>query len=212
MTGSLPDPVLAQAVAVPLRRRILDLILAADRPVTVAELTDELGCNHNAVRQHLARLREVGLVAEVREQRSRAGRPRLLYTATAPPNPYARLARLLLTVRRTGLSPRAAGRQAGRAEVASAAVEAADALDVLEADAARQGFSPHRVRRGRRVELVLDVCPFADIAAEDPATVCALHRGLAEGLVEGAGGARVETFVANDPYRAGCRVGLRSTT
>jgi predicted ArsR family transcriptional regulator len=212
MTGSLPDPVLARAVAVPLRRRILDLVLAADRPVTVAELTDELGCNHNAVRQHLARLREVGLVAEVREQRSRPGRPRLLYTATARPNPYARLARLLLATRRTGLSPRAVGRQAGHAEIASMAVEGADALDALEADAARQGFSPRRVGRGRRVELVLDVCPFADIAANDPATVCALHRGLAEGLIEGVGGARVETFVANDPYRAGCRVGVRSTT
>ena len=93
MTNSdLPDPVLARAVAAPLRRRILDLILAADHPVTIAELTDELGCNHNAVRQHLAQLREAGLVAEVLEHRTRPGRPRLLYTATARPNPYARLA------------------------------------------------------------------------------------------------------------------------
>jgi predicted ArsR family transcriptional regulator len=212
MTSShLPDPVLARAVAVPLRRRILDLIREADRPVTVAELTEELGCNHNAVRQHLARLHEAGLVAEVQEERNKPGRPRLLYTATARPNPYARLARLLLVARRTGLSPRAAGRREGLAEIASEAIEAADALDALEADAARQGFSPRRVGRGRRVELVLDVCPFAEVAADDPATVCALHRGLAEGIVEGVGGARVERFVANDPYRAGCRVGVRRT-
>ena len=208
----LPDAVVARAVAVPLRRQILDLILAADHPVTVAELTDELGCNHNAVRQHLARLREAGLVAEMHEERDRPGRPRLLYTATARPDPYARLARLLLAARRTGLSPRAAGRRAGRAVAASAGFKGVDALDALEADAARQGFSPRRVGRGRRVELVLDKCPLADVAADDPATVCALHRGLAEGLVEGVGGAQVDAFVANDPYRAGCRVGVRRTT
>jgi predicted ArsR family transcriptional regulator len=210
--GSLPDSVLAQALAVPLRRRILDLILAADHPVTVAELTDELGCNHNAVRQHLARLRDAGLVAEELEERSRPGRPRLLYTATARPNPYARLARLLMSARRTGLSPRATGRREGRAQIGAPAPEGTDALDALEADATRQGFSPRRVGRGRRVELVLDVCPFADLAADVPATVCALHRGLAEGLVEVIGGARIETFVAKDPYRAGCRIGVRRTT
>ena len=87
----------------------------------------------------------------------------------------------------------------------------ADALDALEADAARHGFSPRRVGHGRRVEIVLDACPFADVAVDDPATVCALHRGLAEGLVGGIGGARVETFVANNPYQAGCRVGVRRT-
>ena len=208
--SDLPDSLLARALAVPLRRRILDLLLAADHAVTIAELTEELGCNHNAVRQHLARLRAAGLVAEETEARDKPGRPRLLYRATARPNPYARLARLLLAARRTGLSPRAAGRQAGHAEIASEAVDAGDAVAALEADAARHGFAPRRVGRGRRVGLVLDACPFADVAADDPATVCALHRGLAEGIVERAGGARVETFVAKDPYRAGCRIGVRS--
>jgi predicted ArsR family transcriptional regulator len=93
----------------------------------------------------------------------------------------------------------------------SAALEQTDVLDALESDAASHGFSPRRVGRGRRGEIVLDVCPFADVAAFDPATVCALHRGLAEGLVEGVGGARVETFVANDPYKAGCRIGILRT-
>jgi predicted ArsR family transcriptional regulator len=211
VTG-LPDAVVARAVAVPLRREVLDLILKADHPVTVGELTDKLGCNHNAVRQHLAKLREAGLVAETREDRDRPGRPRLLYTATTPPNPYARLAQLLLVARQTGDTPRAVARRAGRAQAAATHFEHADALDALEADATRQGFSPRRVGRGRQVDLVLDTCPLADVAADDPATVCALHRGLAEGLVEGVGGANVETFAARDPYRAGCRVGVRRST
>ena len=212
VTGrDLPDAVVARAVAVPLRRRILDLVFTADHPVTISELTDELGCNHNAVRQHLAKLREAGLVAETRENRDRPGRPRLLYTASTPPNAYARLARLLLVARRTGETPRAAGRRAGRAE-AAADFEHVDALDALQADATRQGFSPRRVGRGRRVDLVLETCPLADAATEDPTTVCALHRGIAEGIVEGVGGAKVEAFVARDPYRAGCRVGVRRSS
>jgi predicted ArsR family transcriptional regulator len=209
--NDLPDPALARALAVPLRRRILDLILSADRPMTIAEFTDELGCNHNAVRQHLAQLRDSGLVLEVREERKVPGRPRLLYTGAARPNSHARLARLLLAARRTGRSPRAEGRRQGRADTASTAPAGGDALDALEADSARHGFVPRRVGRGRVVEVVLDVCPLADVAVEDPAVVCALHRGLAEGIVEQVGGARVETFVANDPYRAGCRIGVRRT-
>jgi predicted ArsR family transcriptional regulator len=208
----LPDPALARAVAVPLRRQVLDLILAAGHPVTVAELTAELGCNHNAVRQHLTRLRDAGLVAETREARDRPGRPRLLYAATTRPDPYARLARLLLTARRSTLTPRAIGRQAGRDEIETGAVEETDALDALEIDAARQGFSPRRVDGGRRLELVLEVCPFADVAAEDPVTVCALHRGIAEGIVAAVSGAKVKSFVAHDPYRAGCRIGVQRTT
>jgi predicted ArsR family transcriptional regulator len=211
-SSGLPDTMLARVLAVPLRRRILELLVAADHALTIAELTDELGCNHNAVRQHLARLREVGLVAEALEERSTPGRPRLLYTATARPNPYARLARLLLAARRAGLSPRAAGRRQGLATATSQALDDRDAVDVLEADAALHGFAPRRVGRGRRTDLVLDVCPFADIAVDDPPTVCALHRGLAEGLVEAVGGARVEAFVARDPYQAGCRIGVRRTT
>ena len=82
----------------------------------------------------------------------------------------------------------------------------------LEADAALHGFAPRRVGHGRRTDLVLEVCPFADIAVDDPPTVCALHRGLAEGLVAAVGGARVEAFVARDPYQAGCRIGVRRTT
>ena len=213
-SGALPDATVARAVAVPLRRRILELIVTAEHPVTVAELTARLRCNHNAVRQHLAQLRAAGLVEENRETRERPGRPRLLYTAAVRPDPYVRLARLLLDARRSGDTPREVGRRAGHAEAATAVDAAPDdgdpleACEVLEADARRQGFAPRRVGRGRRIELVLDSCPLAEVAEQDAATVCALHRGVAEGIVEHVGGSRVSAFVVKDPRRAGCRVRL----
>jgi len=210
MTGHhFPDAVVARAVAVPLRRKVLHVILEADHPVTIRELTDTLGCSHNAVRQHLAKLCDAALVAESREERDRPGRPRLLYTATTRLDPYARLASLLLVARRTGESPRAAAHRAARAEAVAADFREGDALDALEADATRQGLSPRRVGRGRHVALVLDTCPLADVATDDPSTVCAVHRGLAEGLVEGVGRAMIEAFVARDPNRAGCPIEVR---
>lgn len=204
-----PDRELAQALATPLRRRILDLVAAAERPVTVAELTAELGCNHNAVRQHLARLLEAGLVQEHTEARTTPGRPRLLYTAVARPEPYARLAAMLAKAVRTRMTPRALGRSEGRAAVTGSAQT--DPIDVLQDEARRQGFAPRRVEGDDSVDVVLDACPFADVAADDPRTICALHRGLAEGIVQGIGGARVVGFVAHDPYDAGCVVHLRRT-
>jgi predicted ArsR family transcriptional regulator len=203
----LPDPALARALSAPLRRRIFDLIAGSERPLSVGELTETLGCNHNAVRQHLVQLVETGLVEETQEERTKPGRPRYLYRATPPPNPYARLARLLLFLRARGGTARAAGREQGRMDAARA--ETNNAIDALEADARRNGFAPRRLTKGRRIDLVLDACPLADAAVDDPRTVCALHRGLAEGLVDELGGAAIESFTVHDPHAAGCRIGLR---
>jgi hypothetical protein len=57
-TGDFPTGWLARAVEVPLRRQSPRSDSRGDRPVTVAELTDKLGCNHNDVQQHLAGLHE----------------------------------------------------------------------------------------------------------------------------------------------------------
>jgi len=208
-----PDPELARVLAVPMRRRILDLVERSKRPIDVATLTQALGCNHNAVRQHLARLRDAGLVIEQREEhRTEPGRPRLLYSARTRPDPYARLARLLTQVVKQRESPRKIGRREGRAQAALAEGDAVDSVDAVVVAAARDGFAPRPVEKGRSVDVILDVCPFADVAADDPRTICSLHRGIAEGLVGALGGARVESFTAHDPYEAGCVVRLRRTT
>jgi len=204
-----PDTELARVLAVPLRRQILELVEASNGPIDVLTLTNALDCTHNAVRQHLARLRDAGLVREERErERSGPGRPRLLYTPALRPDPYARLAALLAQVVKQRSTPRRVGRATGAAQARG---EDGDAVEAFVAAAGREGFAPRRVDRGGAVDVVLDVCPFADVAASDPRTICSLHRGIAEGLVDAVGGARVEAFVANDPYEAGCLVRLRRT-
>ncbi len=128
-----PDRELARVLAAPVRRRILDAVAAADHPVTVAERTAALGSNHDAVRQHLARLTAAGLVSEEVER----------------------------------------GRRAGQAAAAGSS-DAIDPVDALERHAQRQAFAPRRVEERSHVDLALDTCPFAEVAAADPRTICSL--------------------------------------
>ena len=69
----------ARALGDPTRYRLFRYIADAQGPVTVAELTGYARLNHNAIRQHLAVLRDAGLVTEEAERRDQPGRPRLLY-------------------------------------------------------------------------------------------------------------------------------------
>ena len=106
---------------------------------------------------------------------------------------------------RRGLEPRQVGRQEGHRRAAEIA-GAGDPSELLEEKMARRGFRPVRADRGRRVDFVLGRCPFADVASQDPATVCQLHLGLAEGLTEGLGGLSVEKLVVENAHKGGCRL------
>ena len=205
----------ARALGDPTRNRLFRYIANASGAVGVAELTDYVQLNHNAVRQHLAVLKDAGLVVEELEDRARPGRPRLLYRlhpdasgrwGTAGAYPW--LASLLANAVRRQQDPRQVGRQDGHRRAAELS-GTGDAADLLEAEMERRGFRPTRVEKGRRVEFVLGRCPFAEVADSDPDTVCQLHLGLAEGLTEGLGGLEVERLVTKDPKRAGCRLVLR---
>ncbi|MGH9047253.1 MAG: helix-turn-helix transcriptional regulator [Acidimicrobiales bacterium] len=205
----------ARALGDPTRHRLFRYIAEAPGPVGVAELTDFVQLNHNAVRQHLAVLKDAGLVVEAVEERSRPGRPRLLYRLHpevagrwGTPGAYAWLASLLSDAVRLQLDPRQVGRQDGHRRAAEL-TGTGEGVDLLETEIVRRGFRPTRVERGRKVEFVLGRCPFADVAESDPDTVCQLHLGLAEGLAEGLGGLDVERLVAKDPHRAGCRLTVR---
>lgn len=205
----------ARALGDPTRHRLFRYIADAPGPVGVAELTEYVRLNHNAVRQHLAVLKDAGLVTEEIEERSRPGRPRLLYQLHPEaagrwdtPGAYAWLASLLSDAIRRSQDPRQVGRQDGHRRAAELA-GTAEPIDLLDEEITRRGFRPTRVERGRRVEFVLGRCPFADVAGSDPDTVCQLHLGLAEGLAEGLGGLEIERLVPKDPHRAGCRLTVR---
>ena len=208
----------ARALGDPTRYSLFDYIVEADRPVSVGELTEYVALNHNAVRQHLTVLKDAGLVIEEVEKRDRPGRPRLLYRLNpdaagswGTPGAYAWLARLLTVAIRRKEKPREVGRQEGL-RIASELDAKGDPADLFEEEMIAKGFHPVRAEKGRRVEFVLDRCPFAEVAEEDPTTVCQLHLGLAEGLAEGLGGLRAGKLVVKNPHRAGCRLAIERTS
>lgn len=208
----------ARALGDPTRHRIFRAVEAAAEPVTVAELTDAFGFNHNAIRQHLALLCRAGLIVEDLAPPSGRGRRRLRYrvapaaaAAWGGENPYEQLALLLVEVVRSGRSPRDVGFDAGRRAVARRRTRDTDPLETLVDLVARQGFQPTVSGGGDRADIVLGRCPFAAAAAADPATVCDLHRGLAEGMADALDGALAVTdLAARNPKRAGCRIRLET--
>lgn len=205
----------AKALGDPTRHRIFRYVAEAPGPVGVAELTRFMGLNHNAVRQHLAVLKDAGLVIEELEGRERPGRPRLMYRlhpeaagTWGTPGPYQYLAEMLADALSNGKSPREAGRDAGRRQTARPD-PGQDPLDTIEEQMTRRGFRPTRTTRGAKADFVLGRCPFEDVAVTNRDTVCQLHLGLAEGMADGLGGLEVLRLVAKNPRRAGCRLALR---
>ena len=103
----------ARALGDPTRYRLFCYIVDASGPVGVGELTDYVRLNHNAIRQHLAVLKDAELVVEEVEDRDRPGRPRLLYHLHpeaagrwGTPGAYAWLASLLSDAIRRKQAPR----------------------------------------------------------------------------------------------------------
>ena len=207
----------AKALGDPTRYRLFRYIADAQAPVTVAELTAYTGLNHNAIRQHLAVLKDAGLVTEEAERRDRPGRPRLLYRLHLEaagewhtPGAYSWLAGILSAALHRGQDPRQAGRQEGHRRAAELDSQG-DPADLLEQEIAQRGFRPVRANRGSAIEFTLGRCPFAEVAAADPDTICQLHLGLAEGLTEGLGGLTVDRLMVKPAQRAGCRLMVHRT-
>jgi predicted ArsR family transcriptional regulator len=204
----------ARALGDPTRHDVFRYLVDAGHPVDVAELTAHIGLHHNAIRQHLAKLVDAGLVTESTAPPVGRGRPRLCYTVDASADsrwgatgPYERLSLLLSEVIRTGESPVEVGRRAGRAVRAVADRTDGDGrADALVAEMARQGFAPTAERHGDRLDVVLANCPFETTALADPDTVCGLHLGLALGAAESLGGLVVDELIRRDPRRANCRL------
>jgi len=204
----------AKALGDPTRHAIFREVAEADEPVDVATLTAHLGLNHNAIRQHLAKLLDAELVTEHVAATTGRGRPRLMYrlhpaveSRWGVAGPYERLSLLLTEILRTGESAVEVGRRAARRQGSDTPRETDPVAQVCDA-MERGGFDPIvRGRRGARVEVVLQTCPFAAAALDDPDTVCSLHLGLAQGVAERTDGRLVvDELVRHDPRRASCRL------
>ncbi|HEX2118485.1 MAG TPA: helix-turn-helix domain-containing protein [Acidimicrobiales bacterium] len=202
----------ARALGDPTRYEIFRYVAEAPAPVRVAALAEHFGFNHNAIRQHLAKLTEADLLTEEFATPTTTGRPPLQYRVAlgaqgswGSPGPYELLSLLLVEVAQ-GRAPAEVGAEYGR-RLAAEAEAGQDAVDVLHSEMARRGFEPRPQTRGELLEFVLERCPFEAAASAAPGIVCEIHRGLAEGVLDGMDSdKRVRALIALDPARAGCRL------
>ena len=210
MASPTPEEIhgVARALSDRSRSRIFWHVMASETPVGVAELTELLGFNHNAIRQHVAQLVEAGMLVESTEPRDRPGRPRLVYTARDDAmrsigdesKSYRRVAKLLLEVAKSGDDPYEVGKRAAAQDDGVVPTDV-DGLAALMHHLAVEGFEA--VRTGDRI--ALQVCPFADLAVEGPSVICELHRGLIDGYLDAPA-----KLIARNPHVTSCEIRIGS--
>ncbi len=200
----------ARALGDPTRFEVFRYIADADAPVDVSDMTGHFGLNHNAIRQHLAKLESAGLIAKDKAPSAGRGRPRHLYRVDPSAEsrwgvtgPYERLSLWLAEMVRTGDSPVEIGRRAALREHGDV-IAADDPVVELVERMARQGFEPTVSRDGTVLDITLETCPFETAAIAAPETICGLHLGLAYGIAEGIEGLEVDELVSKGPRRAHC--------
>lgn len=186
-----------KALADDTRYRLYRYLRLSGRPVSVRELSTRLSLHPNTLRPHLRRLEEVGLVASETRKVPSVGRPQVLFSATDREGREGRDYRLFADILAGIMSTR---RQQDRAtELArdwgvylvgrsvpkpGARRPTGPNLAVLQEALAEAGFDPRFRRRGAKaVEITLRDCPFRDLLDEHRELVCAVHRGLLEGML-----------------------------
>ena len=189
----------------------------ADEPtrssgLTAADLAERLHLHVTTVRFHLDRLEQAGLVAS-QDERVGVGRPRRRFTLlpgqlaeVTAPDAYRLLAEVLAGAMASGASVDAdeAGRRWALDHAAQlVGVEASSentrrartpgawlakvgaVLDVLDL----WGYEPTVTTKdsGRTAELCLHRCPLRQLAIDNPAVACGVHRGVIRGTLEALG-------------------------
>ncbi len=222
-------PNAAALLASPVRRRLVDALAHPEADVdtpgsTAAELAAAIGLHVTTVRFHLDQLVAAGVVESTVRRGGGAGRPRKVYFlapgslddvhARAEADHLRLLSGLLASTLAQGVSghtmtPAEAGRRWAVEHVAPQQVQQpadtpgrwlgklAQMIDVLQ----EWGYTPELKTSdgGRVAEITLAHCPFLDLARDNPAVVCGIHRGLIAGSLAQLGepGTRVslEPFV-----------------
>jgi predicted ArsR family transcriptional regulator len=177
------------------RRRVLELVQSAGRPVDIAELAGWTGLHPNTLRGHLQLLVDLGELQRVQEDRHAPGRPRVLYERAsngADADPYRILANELASgiahAEGEGAAESAGrhwARRLRRDRPADERLDAAAATEVAADGLTRLGFTAATEPLGDR--LYLTSCPFLELARENRA-VCEVHAGLLRGLFDELGG------------------------
>ena len=192
---------LSKALGEETRFAIFREIAAANTPLTVRDLVEIFGMHHSAIRIHLSRLEEAGLIVSRTLRRPGVvGRPQLVYqpnptttSFTLPPRNYELLAQVALEYAAEGINGDSPahdfGTAWGRAHVRESRpadpLPLADAVPALVAELRALGGNPElEDLNGEGFSLVEHNCLFGEVSASHRPLVCSLHQGLAQGMLQ----------------------------
>jgi predicted ArsR family transcriptional regulator len=195
----------ARALGEETRFNIYRAICISDDPIAVSALADTFSLHPNAIRQHLARLEQAGLVVSRADRDGvGAGRPRRLYESsprplefTHPPHSMRSLVAVLAeaidalpsdhrTLVRFGRSwGRSWATRRKRELNGSSPRSRRGRAELLARELRDWGWRPTTTREGPRMHLSTGHCLFREvIGADTNGRCCALEEGLLSGLVE----------------------------
>lgn len=193
---------LSKALGEDTRFAIFKEIAGAENPQTVRDLVCTFGMHHSAVRIHLNRLHDAGLIiSKPLDRRGVVGRPQLVYlpnpTATSftlPPRNFELLARMALefTVASAGahLPAEEFATSWGNAYIrdgdrVGARLPLPEALSALVDELRGMGGSPTLAKlNGDSYALVEYNCLFGDVSSHYEPLVCSLHQAAMQGMLE----------------------------
>ncbi|AGT32776.1 transcriptional regulator [Geobacillus genomosp. 3] len=190
----------------PTRFHIYEYMAKIHREVSVQEIAEKFHIHPNVARLHLTKLEDVRMVVSDTQKTGKGGRPSRLYRLSDevvglyfPFRDYQLLARIAIqTMAKLGPAGiealRETGKQFGYELVANrlphngsaSALTLEDKIRIMEEAAEAAGFLPQFHYEENEGVLYLDIfnCPFKEIAAQHPDTVCGMHHSFLEGMVD----------------------------
>jgi predicted ArsR family transcriptional regulator len=212
-------PITSGELSQPTRARLFALLSEVHGSASTDDLAEALELHPNGVRVHLERLRAAGLVVRERQRQPR-GRPRDRWSISPtalpggePPTAYVDVGRWLVrAISSTKVELRdieAAGRGIGRDLAPRDGAETAEAR--MHGALVALGFQPTReLDEPGKMTYCLGNCPYRDVVRERQPVVCALHRGITQGMLDTLDPkTKLVGFVPKDPDEAGCLIELR---
>jgi len=225
------DATTHHALAGESRQSLLSFLRRRRRAVDAAEAGEAVGLHRNTARTHLDMLVRAGLVTRRLEERTVPGRPRILYEVTRATHDerdiptdggYRQLARLLADQLTEVPDARSEAIRAGRRwattverrPIPNRALTPPEAVQVVVELLDDLGFEPEPAPSADPERILLHNCPFADVARDNRAIVCAIHLGMLTATFERLDApitlAGLDPFLDDEPLLCAVRLETRS--
>jgi len=196
---------LTNVLSDPTRYTIYEYLIKAKNPVTVKEVSEEIGIHPNVARLHLTKLTDVKLIESYINQEKRSGRPSRLYViskeATEISFPY-RDYKLLSSIALEAIAKLGDTGQAVLAEVG--ADYGKKMIDQLKTSSDEKNLSPQEKVRllsetseilglyasfdydeeKQNISYTIHNCPFKELLTDDNEVICQLHQEFLKGMFQ----------------------------